>query len=91
MKKKYKWDWLDIFRYIRNWFNGIVEGEEIKREIAYADKLAKRFKCKYIYTIYYEEGFDSFINLELNTETHKWKEDYANIIEEDRNYCIVLC
>jgi hypothetical protein len=70
--KKKKFDWLNILKWINNTLSYTINEEVIRREIAYCEKIAKRFGCKYIYTIYYEEGFCSFIHFEDLLRVKEW-------------------
>ena len=65
-------DWLDIITWIETRLRWIRIEEQNKRYIALAEKLAKRFKVKYVFSIYYEEGYDPFITLEETPEVEKW-------------------
>jgi hypothetical protein len=80
-----KLDWLNLFKKINKWTEKIINNETIKREIVYVEKLAKKLDCKYIYEVFYEEGFESFIILEETPKTKKWIKD-----RKDFSYNVTL-
>lgn len=80
-----KFDWLDIVRKIKAWASRTESTEINKRNIEFADRLAKQFNSKYVYTVYYEEGFDCFLHLENTKEIDKWRIDNYDKIDDNIN------
>jgi len=72
---KMRIDWLDLFEFIRDWSTSVAENEIMRREIKYAEKISKKFKCKYVYSVYRYEGFESYLMIEKTPETEKWEKE----------------
>lgn len=89
--RKRKFHFLDLLKRISRKLDNIVAKSITKYEIAYADKLAKHFHCKYVYTVYYEEGFDSLISIEEVPGIMERCQLKMCREEDDRNITVIPC